>query len=420
MKNTVFLLITLLLFIASCDDDSETNSILGSKFDETTDATSSSSDDYEYVDLGLSVMWCNKNLGASSETANGDYYQWGNTQPGENFTSSECATYEVKFSSGYDIGGTGYDAAYVTLGDNWRMPSSSEFQELIESCDWEWTQSGLNYGYTITSSKTGNSIFLPAAGYYDGASIATNVEYSNTSAGYYWSSNAYVGSYSAYQLTFGERKTGYIQYFSRYDGMTIRPVYDANTDEFDYSAYSADGKDNGYSYVDLGLSVNWATYNVGASSINDYGNYYNWGETTVSTSTIYTYTSATYGVSIDDYSGDATYDVATKKWGENWRTPTTWEFDELTSDSCSWEWISYGGNGAKGYQVTGPSGKSIFLPAAGWCDTLVDRYGFYWSSTPYSDSTYESWILRFVDDDYSSNYIADRYMGISVRPVIDK
>lgn len=415
MKRTI-LLATLLPFFASCSDDSETERIFASKFDATTEAASSSSTDYEYVDLGLSVMWCNKNLGASSETANGDYYQWGNTQPGENFTSSECSTYKVEFSKNADIGGTGYDAAYTTLGDNWRMPSSSEFQELIDYCDWEWLQSGLNYGYTITSKQNGNSIFLPAAGYYDGVITYGSADYSNTSAGYYWSSSAKSGSYSAYQLTFGQNTAGVIQDFWRYDGMTIRPVYDADKVEYDYSA---DGKDNGYSYVDLGLSVNWATYNVGASSINDYGSFYNWGETTVSTSTIYTYTGSTYGVSIDDYSGDATYDVATKKWGENWRTPTTWEFDELVYD-CSWEWISYGGTGAKGYRVTGSSGKSIFLPAAGstW-STYVDYSGWYWSSTPYED-TYQSWMLFFDDEEYSSYYICDRYTGQSVRPVIDK
>ena len=90
---------------------------------------------------------------------------------------------------------------------------------------------------------------------------------------------------------------------------------------------------NGHEWVDLGLSVRWATCNVGASVPSGYGDYYAWGE--IETKMEYTEeNSVTYGVELDDISGNPQYDVATANWGEGWRMPTEQELDELT-DKCA-------------------------------------------------------------------------------------
>ncbi len=89
------------------------------------------------------------------------------------------------------------------------------------------------------------------------------------------------------------------------------------------------GEINGHEWVDLGLSVKWATCNVGASSPSDFGGYYAWGELTEKSS----YTeenSKTYGdSSISDIGGNPQYDVATATWGSSWRLPTEHELQEL-------------------------------------------------------------------------------------------
>ena len=147
----------------------------------------------------------------------------------------------------------------------------------------------------------------------------------------------------------------------------------------------------GHEYVDLGLpsGLKWAACNVGASSPEEFGDYFAWGETSAKQS----YTSdncATYGVEMNDISGNAQYDVAKKKWGGKWRMPTLDEIQELI-DNCVWQWITDGSedyNGVNGCKVTSKiNGNSIFLPAAGFCDDSsideVGEYGYYWSSIPY-------------------------------------
>ena len=174
---------------------------------------------------------------------------------------------------------------------------------------------------------------------------------------------------------------------------------------------------NGYEAVDLGLSVKWATCNIGADSPEDYGNYYAWGE--IETKDRYTEdNSVFYGVSgMSDISGDADYDAATANWGGSWRMPTYDEMEELVDD-CTWEWTTL--NEVNGYLVTGDNGNSIFLPAAGWKSgsSLNDggSYGYYWSSSPYSYSR-TAYGLNFHSDRHIvSNYGSRRY-GRTVRPV---
>lgn len=176
---------------------------------------------------------------------------------------------------------------------------------------------------------------------------------------------------------------------------------------------------NGYEWVDLGLSVRWATCNVGASSPSDYGNYYAWGETKNKSS----YTegnSKTYNVVMPDISGEPKYDAATANWGVGWRMPTKEEFEELL-DKCNWQWSSQGGR--NGYKVTGPTGNSIFLPAAGGrIGTSLYRagdFGRYWSSTPNGSNALNACYLFFYSGSHRVAW-SYRYSGQSVRPVSDK
>ena len=146
-------------------------------------------------------------------------------------------------------------------------------------------------------------------------------------------------------------------------------------------------KEGDYLAIDLGLSVKWATCNVGASTSEFYGNYYAWGETSTK-SEYWTSNSKTFGKNLGDISGNAQYDAARANWGGSWRMPRKAEFDELRKH-CTWQWTTQ--NGVKGYKVTSKTnGNSIFLPAAGWrygssSHHDVGEEGKYWSSTPYED-----------------------------------
>lgn len=173
-----------------------------------------------------------------------------------------------------------------------------------------------------------------------------------------------------------------------------------------------------YEAIDLGLSVKWASCNVGANAPEEYGDYFAWGE--ISPKSRYSdNNSVTYGKAMSDISGNAQYDAARANWGGNWRMPTRAEQDELFNE-CTWEWTTL--NGVNGYRVTGPNGNSIFLPATGYRDgtSLVDEgsYGNYWSSTPSGSGSDYARSLEFDSNDYFwNNYY--RYGGYSVRPVLE-
>lgn len=189
--------------------------------------------------------------------------------------------------------------------------------------------------------------------------------------------------------------------------------------EREQRARATTGTLNGHEWVDLGLSVKWATCNVGASRPSDYGNYYAWGETTTK-SNYGSSNSRIYEVVMGDISSNPSYDAATANWGGGWRMPTKEEFEELL-DKCNWQWTSQ--SGRNGYKVTCPNGNSIFLPATGWrYGTSLDYagdFGNYWSSTPYGSNSQSAYYL-FFSSGYHYVYGNYRFDGQSVRPVTDK
>ena len=186
------------------------------------------------------------------------------------------------------------------------------------------------------------------------------------------------------------------------------------------------GMHEGYYWVDLGLSVKWATCNVGASSPGDYGHYYAWGETDLKEA-FYDYNSITYGELFEDIAGNPKFDVARSKWKGDWRMPTRAELQELL-DECTWSWSNQ--NGHAGYEVTSKiNGQSIFLPAAGsiYEERTVreGEEGIYWSSSPGENQQHVSYFLLFddvhLDDERPGRLMmdwGDRLFGFSVRPVL--
>lgn len=174
--------------------------------------------------------------------------------------------------------------------------------------------------------------------------------------------------------------------------------------------------------VDLGLSVKWAGWNVGASSPEEYGGYYAWGELHEK-SVYYDYTYQYFDqencefIFIGNNISGTQYDVARAQWGGRWRMPTSAEIKELMN-KCDWMWMTY--NGVRGNKVTGPNGNSIFLPAAGLrYDTSYgqDEYGYYWLGDGDRGAAYS---LSFDEDGitvYDDWLTYHRYGGFSVRPV---
>lgn len=181
---------------------------------------------------------------------------------------------------------------------------------------------------------------------------------------------------------------------------------------------------NGHEYVDLGLTVKWATCNLGASTPKGYGNLYAWGEIKTKTN----FQSDGYWYEFDfnefmnngdnrpvaDYEIQPSKDAATSNWGTGWRMPTKSEFEELRN-RCRWTWDG------RGYEIYGPNGKSIYLPAAGFKENNgseeVGILGVYWTSSckdyqsPYSFSFHVQ--NKKIVEDYG-------HIGHSIRPVTSK
>ena len=177
------------------------------------------------------------------------------------------------------------------------------------------------------------------------------------------------------------------------------------------------GSINGYEYADLGLSVKWATCNIGANTPEDYGNYYDWSEiSTVSDGPSY-YSETFHRTMNIDIGGNPKYDAARANWGGSWRLPTKKEMEELINN-CKWYRMTR--NGIYGCDVVGPNGNSIFLPAAGYRFSsiyLKGTNGLYWSSTPNSNDFGISPSTLEFDAEKIKTHYRGRTHGLAIRPV---
>ena len=476
------------------------------------------------VDMGLPghTLWATHNIGATAPSMRGEYYAWGETETKNVYSLN---TYDPlgNGTGAYDnldtnIAGTQYDVARKKWGGAWRIPTKSDFDELNNSayCQWTWTAIDGQNGYLVKSLSTGNSIFLPAAGYRNGVTRNDAGNY-----GFYYSSVPYSATHQyAWGLQFYSNSWHYVTYSQRqsayrYLGFSIRPVVTyngtdlmvtsdsvqwkmndteailhgtfastspltesvkvgflvgdslnltmANADSVFTFTRSANGtfsatmpvyKNVGHCWrayvqnadtlilgdvleygermVDLGLpsGVLWRNMNVGASRVEERGDYYQWGE--VVTKDNYTYANydplgnggSQYDDIGTDISGSDDYDAARHNLGGYWRMPTKAELEEL-NNNCDWQWKTI--NGQTGYKLTSRiNGNSIFLPAAGYRNNTslndANSYGFYYSSEPYSATHQYAWGLQFYDNSwhyvtYSQRQSAYRYLGFTLRPV---
>ena len=189
------------------------------------------------VDLGLSVKWADRNIGADRPESIGGLYAWGETS-----VKSDYSWGNYKWCTGGDhrslIKYNRYpewgqvdnkttlepadDIASLTYGNNWRTPTVEDFNDLLNKCDWSWVNmNGASGGYRVTSRTNGNSIFLPITGIYSD-------ELWDLDKGYYWSSSLLAKKADdapcyANIIWFSSKEKDW-GYSLRYLGLAIRPV----------------------------------------------------------------------------------------------------------------------------------------------------------------------------------------------------
>lgn len=244
--------------------------------------------DYEYVDLGLpsGTLWATCNVGASSPEDYGDYFAWGETTTKSSYTwdnyfdsegGSPAFFYTFYHGTRNDklglteLGDT-YDAAYTNWCANWHMPTAEQASELFAKCTWKWNKEKL--GYDVVGPN-GNAIFLPTAGYYDGASCSES-----TQKGYFWT-RSLTPVYSGYAdiITIAsnqhEKRSA-----TRNWGLPIRPVYEKakdTTPSMNASELTLHVGDTHLLKVTSPLydipsnSINWTSSNSGVASVSQFG-----------------------------------------------------------------------------------------------------------------------------------------------------
>ena len=411
-------------------------------------------DGHGCVDLGLpsGLKWATCNVGATSPEDYGDYYAWGEIKEKDDYTKDNSVTYGKDMSS--ISGNPEYDVASAQWGDTWRMPTSDEINELCKNCTWEWTTRNNVNGYKVTGPN-GNSIFLPAAGNCNGTKVNNIGSY-----GCYWSGSMYKDFLNAYDLLFNSSRCD-LNTSYRYQGLSVRPVYDGET--IPVESYTVSVSTNGNGVVSIeGTQESSVTVSAGASvtvvatpdsGYKFIGWYIGESETPVSTDATYTFTvsanvalvakfesfvefvdghgcvdlglpsglkwaTCNVGATSPEESGVyRIWSATTYDWGNNWRMPTQAELEELINN-CTWSWIMQ--NGVNGVEFTGNNGNRIFLPAAGYGSgsTLYEfgSAGFYWSSTYYN--SLNSYPLLFNHNGCTTKEYFNRETGINIRLVL--
>lgn len=397
--------------------------------------------DTKLVDMGLSVKWAAWNVGATQPSDYGNFYAYGEIEPKAEYSVENYQwinpdyqadqfydPWEQYYKLGATITGTNYDVAHVKWGDQWRIPTRAEWNELINNCSWAWTAiDGVN-GCMATSNINGNRIFFPAAGNMVGK------EHTHDQLGcFYWTSTEYEDDPQVECRNYRANMDATNHAADGYDypdvGFSIRAVYGPVPD--DTQMYLAPTEP-----VDLGLSVKWAPFNVGGSTSSPAGEYFCWGEVATKRYS-HRFNYKHYDPIADAYTDlgasicGTEYDPATVCWGTDWRLPSAAEMQELI-EKCTWTRSGYDAI------VTGPNGNSIKLPAmqfltyagkpTGYLSPISSGYyltGDNGSATWASGASTENsvcTILKFFMSDgiYKLDNTTYRGMGMSVRPVYSK
>jgi uncharacterized protein (TIGR02145 family) len=200
-------------------------------------------------------------------------------------------------------------------------------------------------------------------------------------------------------ITFATMSTAMAQqreFVVYYDG--ARYTFDAEKVDSMKFVKQSELEFGGYKCVDLGLSVMWATHNLGTTNPTEAGEYFDW----------------TPNIPFGDYDS---YD-------DGWRMPTSEEFKELC-EKCTWWWQPAGNeryNGVAGYEIEGANGNIIFMPAAGYYNTASGQLinanptGYYWSSDENTTIKTKAYNLRFNGSDIV-NVETMKTMLFTIRPV---
>ena len=182
------------------------------------------------------------------------------------------------------------------------------------------------------------------------------------------------------------------------------------------------GETQEHEAVDLGLSMRWATCNLGATEPWQLGDYYAWGELQPKqdySEEYYQHISNGQYQNIGSNICGTKYDAARATWGEQWRMPTLIDINQLMT-KCTWTETTL--HGTSGYTVTGPNGNSIFLPKAGKkADATPSEQGtrlYYWCGMSQSATATSAYVLN--DTGYTGNWSANRSYGFAIRPVCSK
>lgn len=361
----------------------------------------------QMVDMGLSVKWAGWNVGATAPEEYGHYYAFGEIEPKNDYTlenyqwlyygywEEDLDEWEYYLKLGANFSGTNYDVAHVKWGEKWRMPTRAEWLELFNNTTKTWTSiNGVN-GAKFTSKITGESIFIPAAGNkFDGkwehegsnCMLWTPEEYDDFQPTSQWN------EFRNYRVDITATESNMTQNSIDYPdvGFTIRPVYgDLPEEELPSVKVPAVSE-----AIDLGLpsGTKWAPFNIGASQSAGTGLFLCYGEMTQKKYT-HTYNYKYYDPLTDKckkFGGDiqgTEYDSATVLWGEDWEMPTLEQMQELL-DECDFVATGYG------FNVKGPNGNSIYLPACGQMTYLggprKTQESLYYATSTESESSLDS------------------------------
>ena len=369
----------------------------------------------ELVDLGLSVKWANMNIDATATSGQGGYYAWGETKTKSKYSWATYTHCDGTAASCTNIGTSiakkkSYDRAYA-YNTTMCLPTVAQWNELITKCTW--TESTVNSvkGYKV-KGPSGKTIFLPFSGCsYDGSN------YGSGSYAYYWSANNVSSDVSKAQAAYvksGTKTT--VANLNRRTGMAIRAVSVATTGEDPTPTGSIE-------LVDLGLSVKWANMNIDATATSGQGGYYAWGE--LGTKSKYSW--ATY-IYCDGTAASCTSigsNISKKKaydraysYSNVLCIPTVTQWNELIT-KCTWTAATV--NSVKGYNVKGPSGKTIFLPFSGCSydgsNYGSGSYGYYWSANNVSSDVSKAQAAYVKSGTKTTIANLNRRTGVAIRAV---